>query len=226
MSNEIVIRRSANYHSPIWDYSFVQSLKNEFVGESYIKRINQLKESVKTMLTGVVIPLDQLELIDTLQRLGLAYHFEDEINKILNSIYNQNPYEKSWANEDLHGYNISQEIFNFFLDDLGNFKTCIVEDLQGLLSLYEASYLSEEGENILEVARKFATICLQKYTTLQDKDPFLSMIISHSLELPLHWSVPRLETRWFIEVYERKEGTNPLLLELAKLDFNNARAIH
>ncbi|XP_048233291.1 terpene synthase 10-like isoform X2 [Ricinus communis] len=190
------------------------------------------------MLNEAVIPLDQLELIDTLQRLGLAYHFQDEINKILNNIYIQNRFEKTWTKEDLHatalqfrllrqhGYNISQEIFNIFLDDLGNFKACIGEDLKGLLSLYEASYLSEEGENILEVARKFATICLQKYTTLQDKDQFLSMIISHSLELPLHWRVPRLETRWFIEVYERKEGTNPLLLELSKLDFNNVQAIH
>eukprot|EP00257_Ricinus_communis_P026261 XP_025013675.1 terpene synthase 10-like [Ricinus communis] len=238
MSNETVIRRSANYHPPIWDYNFVQSLRHEFVGESYTKRINHLKKSVKTMLNEAVIPLDQLELIDTLQRLGLAYHFQDEINKILNNIYIQNRFEKTWTKEDLHatalqfrllrqhGYNISQEIFNIFLDDLGNFKACIGEDLKGLLSLYEASYLSEEGENILEVARKFATICLQKYTTLQDKDQFLSMIISHSLELPLHWRVPRLETRWFIEVYERKEGTNPLLLELSKLDFNNVQAIH
>ncbi|EEF40196.1 geranyl-diphosphate cyclase, putative [Ricinus communis] len=96
-----------------------------------------------------------------------------------------------------------------------------IEDLEGLLSLFEASYLSEEDENILEVARKFATIYLQKNIVQQDKAPFLSMMISHSLELPLHLRVLRWETRWFIEVYERKQGMNPLLLELAKLDFNN-----
>lgn len=36
----------------------------------------------------VVDPLKKLELIDVLQRLGLSYHFEDEIKSILESIYN------------------------------------------------------------------------------------------------------------------------------------------
>ena len=34
-----------------------------------------------------VHPLAQLELIDILQRLGLSYHFEDEIRRILEGVY-------------------------------------------------------------------------------------------------------------------------------------------
>ncbi|KAI7745579.1 hypothetical protein M8C21_032549 [Ambrosia artemisiifolia] len=38
--------------------------------------------------------------------------------------------------------------------------------------------------------------------------------------------VPRLETKWFIEAYEKRNSMNPTLLELAKLDFNKVQAIH
>lgn len=40
------------------------------------------------MLGKVTGPLAQLELIDTLQRLGLSYHFKDEIKTIMMAIYN------------------------------------------------------------------------------------------------------------------------------------------
>eukprot|EP00257_Ricinus_communis_P028171 XP_025015585.1 terpene synthase 10 isoform X1 [Ricinus communis] len=237
MSNETIIRRSANYRPPIWDFDFVQSLKSEFVGELNIKRIDKLKEDVKMMLNKTMAPSDQFELIDTLQRLGLAYHFGDEIKRIVKSIYNSHRNDNTWMKEDLHtialqfrllrqhGYNISQEIFDIFRDELGNFKECLHEDIEGMLSLYEASYLLEEGENILEVAREFAASCLKKYIQV-NKDQLLSMIVSHSLEVPLHWRMPRLETRWFIDIYEKKQGMNPLLLELAKLDFNNVQATY
>ena len=117
------------------------------------------------------------------------------------------------------------EVFNIFRDEMGNFRTCLSEDFEGMLSLYEASYLLEEGENILEAAREFATASLEKYIHV-NKDQYMSLMISHSLELPLHWRMQRLETRWFIDTYERKQGMNPLLLELAKLDFNNVQATH
>lgn len=37
-----------------------------------------------------VDPVHQLELIDTLQRLGVSYHFQEEIKSVLNFIYNEN----------------------------------------------------------------------------------------------------------------------------------------
>ena len=40
------------------------------------------------MLERATNALDTLEIIDALQRLGVAYHFEDEIERALNSIFN------------------------------------------------------------------------------------------------------------------------------------------
>ncbi|CAL5435349.1 unnamed protein product [Camellia sinensis] len=52
------------------------------------------------------------------------------------------------------------------------------------------------------------------------------MLVSHALELPLHWAMPRMEARWFIDAYERRLDMNAKLLEFAKLDFNMLQAIH
>jgi len=48
----------------------------------------------------MVKPLDQLEFIDTLQRLGLAYHFEEEITNTLKNI-NRNR-KNNWNKVDLY----------------------------------------------------------------------------------------------------------------------------
>ncbi|KAF4398965.1 hypothetical protein G4B88_023559 [Cannabis sativa] len=66
-------RRSANYGPPIWSFDFVQSLPIQYKGESYTSRLNKLEKDVKRMLIGVENSLAQLELIDTIQRLGISY---------------------------------------------------------------------------------------------------------------------------------------------------------
>jgi (-)-alpha-terpineol synthase len=82
-----------------------------------------LKAQVRMMLHNVVDPLEQLELIDILQRLGLSYHFEGEIKRILQDLYNINDHGGDVGKtKDLyatalkfrllrqHGYNVSQGI--------------------------------------------------------------------------------------------------------------------
>ena len=91
--------------------------------ESYKRRAEELKGKVMITIKDVTEPLDQLELIDNLQRLGLAYHFETEIRNILNNIYNNNK-DYIWRKENLyatslefrllrqHGYPVSQGTFH------------------------------------------------------------------------------------------------------------------
>ncbi|XP_057488927.1 (-)-alpha-terpineol synthase-like isoform X4 [Actinidia eriantha] len=232
-------RRSAFYQPSIWDYNYVQSLNSKYVGDMYVKCAAMLKEDVKRMLDKAVDPLDGLGIIDDLQRLGVFYHFEDEINRILESTYNH--INEGWnTDEDLqatslkfrllrqHGYTISEDVFKNFKDEIGNFKTCLCEDVKGLLYLYEASYLSLEGDRILEEARDFTTKNLKKILMRKDMidDEDLAILVSHALEVPTHWRMQRLEARWFIDMYERRPNFSPTLLQLAKLDFNMVQATH
>ncbi|KAK9993981.1 hypothetical protein SO802_023684 [Lithocarpus litseifolius] len=236
-NNSIIVRRSANYQPSIWDYDYIQSLRNKYVGETCTGQRNMLKEHVRMALEKVVDPLEKLELIDVLQRLGLSYHFEGEMKRILEGLYNNDQSGDTWKKENLyavalkfrllrqHGYNISQGVFNIFKDERGKFKACLCEETKGILSLYEASFLLTESENMLEELRNFATKHLQEYVK-QNKDKTLSAMVTYALELPLHWRVIKLETRRFIDIYRSREDMNPILLNLAELDFNMVQAVY
>ena len=119
---------------------------------------------------------------------------------------------------------LSAEVFNSFKEG-GSFKRYLCDDTKGMLSLYEASFLSIEGENRLDEAREFSKKHLQEFVN-HNNDQYLSTIVSHAFELPLHWRMLRVEARWFIDVYRSKEDMNPILLKLAKLDFNMVQATH
>ncbi|KAM7500245.1 hypothetical protein LguiA_024659 [Lonicera macranthoides] len=240
--DQTIVRRVGNYHPPIWEYDYLQSLTSKYQGDSYTRRANELKEEVRMMLNQVEDPVRKLELIDILQRIGVYYHFEVEIKRILESI-NDNYYSSSDIRrneEDLYatalkfrllrqyGYHVPQEIFNTFKDERGNFKEFLCEDTKGMLYLYEASYLSKSGENMLDEARDFTTKHLQEYLkkNVDNKNDVIPILVSHALELPLHWRMLRLEARWFIDAYEKTNNKSTSLLEFAKLDFNMVQAIH
>lgn len=140
------------------------------------------------MLNNANDRLQKMELIDVLQRLGVAYHFEKEIDEILSQIYNDHI-----ESEDLHivalhfrllrqyGYNILTsnfkilllfffyvyshkmhklyvDIFIEFKEVEGSFKASLRNDVKGLLSLYEATYLCTLEDDILD-----GSLNLQKY---------------------------------------------------------------
>ncbi|KAJ9685395.1 hypothetical protein PVL29_017433 [Vitis rotundifolia] len=234
----VIERRTANYQPSIWDHDYIQSLTSDYVGETYTRQLEKLKGDVKIMLGQVGEPLHQLEIIDSLQRLGIHYHFGEEIKRILHSIYNNYNRNDKWKNGDLyatalefrllrqHGYHVPQDVFPIFINKMGTVKPWLNEDIKGILCLYEASYLSVEGENILEEARDFTRNFLEEYLERTVDQNDLTAIINHAMELPLHWRMLRLEARWFIDVYERSQGMNPILLELAKLDYNMVQATY
>ncbi|KAG6655720.1 myrcene synthase, chloroplastic-like [Carya illinoinensis] len=236
-SDSTIVRRSGNYHPTIWHDDYIQSLKSEYVGESYTRKLDNLKEEVTKMFHKMVDPLKKVEMIDILQRLGVSYHFEDEIQRMLDKIHSTH-YEGGVCKEQsLYAtalefrllrekrYNVPQETFKSFTNENGNFKECLCDDPKGMLALYEASFLLIEGESILEEARDFASKHLKDYVE-KSEDQNLCAMVNHALELPLYWRMIRLEVRWFIDVYRRREDMNPILLQLAELDFNVVQAVH
>ncbi|KAI3686194.1 hypothetical protein L1987_79867 [Smallanthus sonchifolius] len=203
-------------------------------------RSRTLKEAVRTMISEgnemMENPLSMLNLIDDLQRLSISYHFVNEISNVLENIYrNYYKIHEEWSKMDLnlkslgfrllrqHGYQIPQEIFKDH--ENGSVKEHLNEDMISMLNLYEACYYSVEDESILDDARIF----IQKYlkqNIVDDDESIVSSLVSHALDFPLHWMLPRVETKWFIEVYERRHEMNPMVLELAKLDFNIVQAVY
>ncbi|XP_031122926.1 terpene synthase 10-like [Ipomoea triloba] len=218
-------RRSGNYGPPTWDFTYIQSLNTTtYTGERFVTRRDELKERVKDMLKNEEMKeLEKMEMIDELQRLGCSYHFEEEIMAALMDIYMKNKKKKSSNSKGLYatalefrvlrqnGFNISPDVFDEFMDGKrSSFNASLYEDTKGLLNLYESSFLSMEGETTLELGRDFSAKHLK-----------------HALKLPLHWRMPRLEARGFIDSYDKgKTTSNPTLLELAKLDFNIVQAVH
>jgi isoprene synthase len=111
------------------------------------------------------------------------------------------------------------DIFESFKDENGNFKSNLKRDLKGILSLYEASFLSYEGEKILDEAMAFTSFHLRDFGE-DKKSNYFSQQVNYALEIPLHRRIQRLEARWFIDSYQKRKDANKILLETAKLDFN------
>ncbi|XP_031390730.1 alpha-terpineol synthase, chloroplastic-like [Punica granatum] len=237
---EEVIRRSANFQPSVWDYGFVQSLGSEYSEiEEYAEEVERMKGEVKRLINSKEMDsLSKLELIDCVRRLGLGYHFEEEIEKAMSAIYDEKA-KFGWGFEDLnssslgfrllrqHKFLVCQDVFERFTDDKGSFGVPSNEDgVKGLLSLYEASFHALEGEMILDNAKAFSSTCLMNVKKDINMSPSLARKVDHALDMPIHWRPNRLEARWFINAYEGERDRNPILLKLAKLDYNMVQSIH
>ncbi|XP_057414842.1 (-)-germacrene D synthase-like [Lotus japonicus] len=235
-------RRSVNYHPNIWGDRFIQYIEEPMEENEIITRkIQVLKEEVRKMLVLVdaktTVPIREANLIDSIQHLGLYHHFEHEIGEVLQHIHNDYVENgKITLNEDLHalalvfrllrqqGYRISPDVFKKFKNEQGNFSETLVGDVEGMLSLYEASHLRIHGEEILDDALAFTASNLEFITT--KLSPSLATKVNHSLKRPFHKNLPRLVAAHYIATYEEDPSHDETLLLLAKLDFNMLQKLY
>ncbi|KAJ4824470.1 hypothetical protein Tsubulata_017038, partial [Turnera subulata] len=216
-----------DYHPSVWGDHFIKHLADDDETANRRKKEHEeLKEEVRKLL---VAPSnkhsEKLNLIDIILRLGIGYHFEGEIERVLEQVYNsyQDYHEED---EDLHTVALRFRLLRQqgYNDVKGNFEGRIMNDAKGLLSLYEALYLRVHGEDILDEALAFTKTHLK--LMLPRLDSILGKLVAHALERPLYRDVQRHAHYHFISIYQQDEAHNPALLKLAKLDFNHLQKLY
>ncbi|KAI9094229.1 hypothetical protein K1719_026811 [Acacia pycnantha] len=221
-------RNSANYQPTLWSYDFLQSLNNGFTDERYKAKEKNLLEDVRRVIVNEKTePLEKLELIDDVQRLGLGHRFDKEIKDALHTYVSLEQTRRHTKHSITlheaalsfrllrdHAYHVSPDIFESFKDQNGNFKACLSNDVKGMLNLYEATFLGYPGEHILEDAKTFTTIHLTDINQHFRNDHALAQAITHALDLPVHRRCQWLEARWYIDSYAQRKDAHMSFLKL------------
>nr|CAB3487458.1 unnamed protein product [Digitaria exilis] len=192
------------------------------------------EEEVRRIVLASPDLATKLELVDALQRLGVAYRFDKEIGDLLLTVHG----DASGNNEhddDLyltslrfyllrkHGFHATSDVFGKFRDEEGNFATG-GDDVKCLLMLFDAAHLRVHGEEVLDSAIVFARSRLQSLMTCLE--PEMAEEVRYTLETPSFKRVQRVEARRFIAVYEKKATRDEAVLEFAKLDYNILQTIY
>ena len=140
---QVTERRSANYHPSIWDPKFIESLSTPYTvsvtyiyiyvhskpglhmnfwivlqSEDFSNRLEDLKEEAKRLIKDARDTSSRLELIDSIQRLGVAYHLEEEIKEAIDLVHLDDTTTYDLFTTALrfrllrqHGYSISSGFF-------------------------------------------------------------------------------------------------------------------
>ncbi|PPD71102.1 hypothetical protein GOBAR_DD32020 [Gossypium barbadense] len=224
-------RHLSKFKPSFWGDIFLSS-PSQMVCSDY----EELKQEVRRMLVANTDKSSQkLPIIDAVQRLGVGYHFEKEIEEALEIIYHHHCNHIEIDGDDLyttavrfrllreHGFNVHCETFNKFKDENGNFKESLIGDVKSMLELYEAAHFQLHGENILEEAISFTTVHLKLAQSTVDYP--LSTQIANALKRPLRKSLPRLIARSYISIYEGYGTQDENLMKFANVYFEPHYAI-
>ncbi|KAG6499271.1 hypothetical protein ZIOFF_039028 [Zingiber officinale] len=173
---EVTVRKSSKFHPSIWGDYFIQNSSLSYAEEStqrMIKKVEELKVKVMSMFEETSDISQLMNLIDSIQMLGLDYHFENEIDKALRLIYEVDDksyglYETSLRFQLLrqHGYHVSAVICSKVFSLLS-----ITDDIYDNYSTLEESTLLTEA---IKRWNPQAVYCLPEYL----KDYYLKLLMT------------------------------------------------
>ncbi|XP_015634646.1 sesquiterpene synthase TPS2 isoform X5 [Oryza sativa Japonica Group] len=241
MGQENHQRRAVHPEDSKWTEYFINapalSCSCQTLEESIKERRDKLVTKVHCMIQGYTsskIHLSHgMKIVDAIERLGVGYHFHEEIGMFMRVLNDTPARENDMAEAALrfrllrqHHYNAPSDVFGCFLDKNGDFKETLRHDVDALLSLYEAAHLGKCDEDLLKSAVVFTTGCLSAMAENDQLPQPLLEKVEHALTSPTQRRMKRLEAKLYISIYENDEDSNHDILELAKLDFHILQQMH
>ncbi|CAH2050036.1 unnamed protein product [Thlaspi arvense] len=179
--------------------------------KAYAKEVEMLKGQVRKQAV-VKKSAEKILLINTLERLGVSYHFEEEIEELLQLVFAN--FQDDSIDDSICSllqfsfvYSDNMGVFNKFKDMDGKFKESLIQDVTGMLSF--SCFLQNPPPLMLP-----------------SLNPNLANQVKRALHRCLHRSMPRLEARHYISFYEKDPSRDELLLRFAKVDYNLLQLLH
>ncbi|TVU29590.1 hypothetical protein EJB05_21164, partial [Eragrostis curvula] len=213
----------------------------------------------KVPFTYPVDIFERLWVVDRLERLGISRYFTSEIAECLDYAYRHWTQEGLPATRDcplndiddtamgfrllrLHGYRVSPGVFKNFERD-GEFVCYPGQSNQSVTAthnLYRAAQVAFPGEDELQRANTYSRSFLNERRAsgkLKDKWVIAKDLpgeVAYALDFPWRASLPRIETRMYLEQYGGSADvwigkvlyrmpliSNDLYLDAAKADFSS-----
>ncbi|CAN1198601.1 Probable terpene synthase 4 [Linum perenne] len=183
------------------------------------RRMKRLAEARTMFKQKEENSIDILIMIDAIQRLGLDYHFEEDIAAVLDKLFHDQMTAPPPPTTDLfrtslgfrllrqHGYQVPSDVFRKFTRKTGG------KDTRGMMELYEASFWGMKDERILDEGDR----------AMLRSSSSLDVVSSYRLRHPVHRSLPKFNLKSYLDFFHEKNDT---LADLARLDFNVNQCMH
>ncbi|CAI0407023.1 unnamed protein product [Linum tenue] len=205
------------------------------------KHAQKLEEAQRSFMVAtrkermLTCPVETLVMIDAVQRLGIDYHFQENIDAVLSDEFSIAA--KMAAGGSSHGlfevslnfrlmrqqgYRIPSDVFGKFKNGEGKFNPNLGQGVEAMMELYEASQWITPGESTLREARDFSSHWLRSWIATRSPSRNLSV-----------GSIPRLAIKDYLSSFAARTPSNDklkhqyvleTLKDLAKLDFNMNQA--